>query len=243
MTDRFYPVGLKADMDAWKTTYEVQNEMRSFARSAYPPGTAVHLPGSRDEFGYSTPGPIRERLAQPELFLSEDVDVPNPRETHAVPRWKVPDDRLTFLSHDTEEMGRSYNSEVAVRHFSPDGSKRIAKSFVKSKSLPTLVPASPAARVCEPPAAVTNLEDDFFTYFVPKDLQCRGQDKLNPHLMSKLNKKSAISFPFSGDGTGFRTQSGRSEIFPEGSYLNMPTSYRNAFKKPSAYRLAPISNF
>jgi len=74
MTDRFYPVGKHSAEDVWKSSYEVQNEMRSFQRSAYPPGYAGHEPGARERFGYSTPGPFAHRLAKPELALKEEDD-------------------------------------------------------------------------------------------------------------------------------------------------------------------------
>lgn len=235
MTDRFYPVGLHSDMDVWKSSYEVQNEMRSFARSAYPPGCAVHLPGARDTFGFSNAGPIRARLSQPDLFPSEDVDIMNPRESHAMTRIQVPDDRLTFESHDADEMGRSYRSPVAAVHFSPNGT-----GMRKTRSLPSLTRPPVPSRTSYPPEAIHSIEDDHFNYFVPKGMQRAGKEKMNPHLMSKLHKKDKISFPFSGEGTGFRTQSGPTQLFPEGSYKDISTSSRTTYAKPSFYRLSPL---
>lgn len=238
MTDRFYALGLPAEADAWKTTYEVQNEMRAFARSAYPPGTAVHLPGVRDHFGYSNPGPLAHRLAKPELHPKEEVDVSNPREHHAVPHVQIPDDRVTFHNLDMDEMMKSYQSPVAKATLS--GTARSNAS--RSRSLPSLTIQRAPPRFSEPPEQVHRLEDDHFSYFVPKSMQRDGQDKLNTHLLSKLSKSNRISFPFTGDGTGFRTQSGLTEWFPRGTYKDQPTTYRTNFGKPPYYRLSPLNN-
>lgn len=240
MTDRFYPLGLPHEADTWKTTYEVQNEMRTFARSAYPPGTAVHLPGARDRFGFSSPGPIRSRLAQGHLHGTEAVDVPNPRENHAMLRMRVEDERETFRTTDMTEMGRSYRSRVAEVCFSPSQTPSrscFGKSLRKTFSLPA-VGAPP--RVSTPPDHVHDLQDDHFRYFVPKAMQRYGAAKLNPHQLSKLHNADLISFPFSGEGTGFRSQSGPTNLFPEGSYEGVGTSTRSAFQKPNfAGRHAP----
>lgn len=242
MTDRFYPVGLEAEADAFKTTYEVQNEMRSFPRSAYPPGTAVHLPGTSATFGFSNPGPIRHRLAQGHLHSTEEVDIPNPRESHAMPCMQVPDDRHTFMVHDTEEMGRSYQSPVAAMTFSGGTPSKSMQSMRKTRSLPSLNKAPAPARLGDAPSPVHRLEDDHFSYFVPRAQAGSGVDKLNPHLMHKLQKSSRISFPFSGEGTGFRSQSGKTALFPEGSYKDVPTTSRMAFSKPPFFRLSPLDH-
>lgn len=234
--DRFYPVGLGSDPGAWKTTYEIQNEMRSFARSAYPPGTAIHLPGARDFFGYSAPGPLRHRLSQPHLHLGEELDVTNPRENHAIPRIQVPDDRHTFMSHDTQDMAVHYTSPVAAQAFSTNPSP----IFTKTRSLPALTRPSVPARTSDIPEPVCNFEDDHQQYFVPKNKCADGVAKLHPFSMSKLSKFDKISFPYTGEGTGFRTQSGQSEWAPTGSYQNVPTSYRVAFKHPTSLRLSPL---
>jgi len=236
MTDRFYPVGLAADVEAWKTTYEVQNEMRSFARSAFPPGTAVHLPGARDSFGFSSPGPLRMRLAQPDAHPEEKIDIGNPRECHAIPRTQAPDDRATFHVHDTDEMARSYRSPVASVTFGG------SRSLPKTRSLPSLSKTPAPPRMSMAPPLTTKMEDDHFSYFIPKGLHREGEDRINPHHMSKLRKADRISFPFTGEGTGFRTQSGMTDWAPPGSYEGVPTSYRTTFAKPPFYRLSPLTN-
>merc|ERR1719433_697410 len=137
MTDRFYPLGLPSADDVWKTSYEVQNEMRSFERSAYPPGTAIHLPGARDKFGFSTPGPIASRLAKPELCLVEETGTQASRGYMATPTYQEPDDRKIFNTLDVQEMqSGSYRSPVAdmsvkfgTRSLAGSGTSTLQKSF------------------------------------------------------------------------------------------------------------------
>jgi len=265
MTDRFYPVGLKQEAELWKSTYEIQNEMRSYARSAFPPGTAVHQPGARDTFGFSCPGPNRARLAQGHLHPTEEVDVDGPRAHHAVPKTQAPDEVGTFYDYDVPEMQRSYRSPMVKAHFSPQatgmdggaasrrgsgmnmgtgtdmGASGMRRSMYSSRSLPLLVKPTAPARVSTPPDHVHSHEDEHFDYFVPLGLQGRGKERLNPHTMSKLHKKDRISFPFSGEGTGFRSQSATGGLFPEGTYEGISTSTRTNFAKPSFHPHAPAA--
>lgn len=235
--DRFYPLGLPATEDAWKTSYEVQNELRSFERSAYPPGTAVHQPGARDAFGFSTPGPLAHRLAKPELALTQGVDLANPREHHAVVRMQEPDDKETFYKYDVPEMMKSYRSPVATMSLSPTSQK----SMARTRSLPALERKPMPPRLMEPMAPNANLEDDHFDYFVPKGLQMEPREKLNSSTMSRLKKVDRISFPFTGAGTGFKAQSSSSALGTEvGMGLESSTTHRSAFTKPPFYRISPL---
>lgn len=232
MTDRFYPLGQEAAHDAWKTTYEVMNEMRSFERSAYPPGTAIHLPGARDHFGYSTPGPIASRLAKSNLALTEEVDIANPREHHAVSRSQVADEMDTFEQLDVPEMMRSYNSPVVTMSLSPQSRLTLSKT----KSLPTIERRPPPPRLAEPNPIIGKLEDEHFSYFVPKGQQREHRDKLNTSTLSKLKKDNMISFPFSGEGTGFRSQSSMADWWPAGRNHLVPTSYQTSYKRHGFFR-------
>mmetsp|Transcript_44459 Transcript_44459/g.128486 ORF Transcript_44459/g.128486 Transcript_44459/m.128486 type:complete len:249 (+) Transcript_44459:126-872(+) len=244
MTDRFYPLGLPHEPDAWKTTYETQNEMKTHARSAYPPGTAVHLPGARETFGFSSPGPIRSRMAQGHLHPTDAVDVPNPRESHARLRMHEDNERAMFERHDIDEMARSYRSPVLA---ATTGSFRVgnktaggfASSMRKTKSTGALTMSAPQ-RVSSPPEHAHALEDDHFHYFVPKAQQKGGHARLNPHMLSKLHKADRISFPFSGEGTGFRSQGGSVGVFPEGTYEGITTSSRTNFSHPASKRISPL---
>jgi hypothetical protein len=238
MTDRFYPLGLPSDQDVWKSTYEVQNEMRAFERSAFPPGCGVHLPGARDKFGFSTPGPVPQRLAHPELCLKEETDIQHPRAIHAVPRYQVPNDREVFDNLDVPEMQRSYVSPVATMSFvggnkSQMGSRSLSLPALQNKSVP---------RLREPNPPVHKLEDQQFSYFVPKQLARDGKDKLMGTNLSKLQKKSRITMPF-GDGTGFRTQSAGVDWWPCGGYnQSQSTSYRDAHgPRPPFQRMNPYN--
>merc|ERR1711988_617823 len=129
MTDRFYPLGKPSAGDVWKTSYEIQNEMRSFQRSAYPPGYAGHEPGAREKFGFSTPGPDAMRLTASHLALREDVDIAEPRRNLAVPRVQVADDSRTFHDLDVPEMSRSYKSAIVSPMY---------RSMAKTRSLPSI---------------------------------------------------------------------------------------------------------
>mmetsp|Transcript_43395 Transcript_43395/g.80829 ORF Transcript_43395/g.80829 Transcript_43395/m.80829 type:complete len:253 (+) Transcript_43395:79-837(+) len=233
MTDRFYPVGMEADADSWKTTYEVMNEMRSFARSPYPPGTAIHQPGARDHFGYSAPGPIASRLTNSELALTEDTDLPNPREHMAITRIQEPDDRKVFEKHDVDEMLRTYNSPVAKATLSPSQPMSLSKAF----SLPAITRRSEAPpKLSQRNPVIKKLEDAHFSYFVPKNMQREHKDRLNTSTLSKLKKGNMVSFPFTGEGTGFRSQGSGANWWPSGSYEQVPTSYRLQFGRPGFFR-------
>lgn len=240
MTDRFYPLGLAPAEGAWTTSYEIQNEMRSFERSAYPPGTAVHQPGARDKFGFSSPGPLKHRLSQPHLTLSEEVNHPAPRLNHAIPRTQVPDDRQTFAELDVPEMMKSYRSPVASTAFSSPGMR---SGMSRTKSVPTMSKTAAPARLCEPIPPMDKMEDDHFSYFVPKGMQREPREKLNSGTLSKLKKDNRISFPFTGEGTGFRSQSSATDWWAGGNYASdLPTSYRMNYAKPGFFRQSPLQS-
>merc|ERR1719162_1206280 len=113
------------------------NEMRAFARSAYPPGTSIHLPGQRDAFGFSAPGPHREKLARPNLHPTEEVDVPNPREHHAMTRVQIDDEHDTFHRHDVGDMLMStVHSQMANNVLSRSRCSSDGMGMNRSRSLP-----------------------------------------------------------------------------------------------------------
>lgn len=233
MTDRFYPLGKASAEDVWKTSYEIQNEMRSFQRSAYPPGYAGHEPGSREKFGFSTPGPNAARLAHSHLALREEPDVAELRRMHAVPRMQVTDERKTFRDLDVPEMDRSYKSAI----LSP-----MYRSMAKSRTLPNLQPKAAPPRLGQLPAPKAKLDDGHFSYFVPKALNREAEDQLMARSLPKLYNQSErkVALPFSGDGTGFRTQSSQTEWWPSASRVHdEPTSYAASFQRPSFYRMSP----
>jgi len=208
--DRFYPLGMPAEQDSWKTSYEAQNEMMSHERSCYPPGTSIHLPGARDKFGFSTPGPIPNRLAQSHLTLSRDVDLANPREHLAMTRIPEPDERRTFTRYDMPEITKSYRSPVSTMTMS--GMRGTMGKMSKTRSLPALEKRPAPPKLSEPNNAVENLEDDHFDYFVPQGLQCESTDRLHSGTLSRLSKVDRISFPSTGAGTGFKAQTSMTEF-------------------------------
>jgi len=204
MTDRFYPLGKQSLPDAWKSSYEIQNEMRSFQRSAYPPGYAGHEPGAREKFGFSTPGPDAWKLTKGDLCLREDVDIAEPRRILAVPRMQVTDERATFRDLDVPEMDRSYRSAIVSPMY---------RSMAKSKSMPSVERMAAPPRLSHLPQAQHKIDDDHFSYFVPRALNREGADRLMSRSLPKLHKTSEkkVTLPFTGEGTGFRTQSGQTE--------------------------------
>jgi len=234
MTDRFYPLGATSTAESWKTSYEVQNEMRSFQRSAYPPGYAGHEPGAREKFGFSTPGPDAFRLTRGDLCLREDVDIQEPRRIHAMQRGP-PDESHTFHNLDVPEMDRSYKSAIVSPMY---------RSMAKTRSLPTIVKKSAPAKVSDIPPPQGKLDDQHFTYFVPKALNREGTDRLMSRSLPKLYKhpEKKVMLPFAGDGTGFRTNSSQTEWWPPAARLHEePSAYQSQFQRPSFYRMSPLN--
>lgn len=234
MTDRFYPIGKVSADDVWKTSYEVQNEMRSFQRSAYPPGYAGHEPGARTKFGFSTPGPDAARLTKPEITLREDVDIEEPRRLHAIPRHQVTDERITFRDLDVPEMDRSYRSAI----ISP-----MHRSMAKSRSLPMLEKKPAPPRLAAVPGVTTQLGDDHFSYFVPKGFQRETQDQLMSRSLSKLYKHpdKKVMLPFSGEGTGFKTSCNAIEWWPSAASIDTQTAYGSDFNRHKPiHRMSPF---
>eukprot|EP00747_Dinoflagellata_sp_TGD_P184501 gnl/TRDRNA2_/TRDRNA2_40158_c0_seq1.p1 gnl/TRDRNA2_/TRDRNA2_40158_c0~~gnl/TRDRNA2_/TRDRNA2_40158_c0_seq1.p1 ORF type:complete len:238 (+),score=35.32 gnl/TRDRNA2_/TRDRNA2_40158_c0_seq1:69-782(+) len=234
MTDRFYPLGLPSAENAWKTTYEVQNEMRSFQRSAYPPGYAGHEPGAKDKFGFSNPGPDASRLSKGELALVEDVDIPGPRRIHAMTRVQVPDDRVTFSHFDLPQ--RSGQSPLSLTSQS---------MMPRPRSLPNL-PKQPApARLSEVPKPIVRLEDDRHSYFVPQDLQREPSHRILGASLTKLDKREKVRLTMGGFGTGFRTQCPQADWWPtnmhDGNMDHWNSSHeRGTYQRHKFYRMSPV---
>lgn len=232
MTDRFYPLGMPSAEDAWKTTYECQTEMRSWERSAFPPGTSIHQPGARDKFGFSSPAAHAHRLAQSWTVLGEEVDNPNPRGHLAICRLPAPDDRDVFATHDIPEMAKSYRSPVAQATLTPAGRscRRTLGSMRADRSLPNLMNQS-ISKLSQPNPSIEKLEDEHFSYFVPQGMAADGPDRILGRTLTKLHKKDKISFPWSGSGTGFHSV-GSASWLPEQTPISNTTSYREQFNRP-----------
>merc|ERR1712110_855226 len=69
-------------------------------------------------------------------------------------------------------------------------------------------------RVSEPNVAIHKIEDDHFSYFVPKSMQRAGMDKLKSTTLSRMQKQDKITMPL-GSGTGFPFQSSKTHWWPE----------------------------
>lgn len=224
MTDRFYPSGLLTnDASAFKSTYTIQNEMRSFARSSYPIGYSGHEPGSRFKFGYANPGPDAWILANPETAQSENVGATGGRSFQTTTRTNNPDDHRTFQSFDRQRHDRDVHAATM---------NSLRKSPM-TWSLPELSKSCPT-----PPkrrhTPVTNLEDEVFSYFVPKGLQTMKREKLLQRHLPKLVKQGArITNTLNGEGTGFHSQgSGGDTWWPISNGLVEMSSTRDAFRPP-----------
>eukprot|EP00438_Fugacium_kawagutii_P001805 Skav235984 [mRNA] locus=scaffold592:415657:432540:- [translate_table: standard] len=243
-------------------------------------------------------GFVDARLTNADLALTEDTDIPNPREHMAItriqeccvgpaggrgavvvdssgrcrdaspvdslgktdsglglapgrafsngtPASQEPDDRKIFEKHDVDEMLRTYDSPVAKATLSPKATSMAKAADPAFGDVPLVVggdfhPRTLISSPLVPPAAQRNplinkLEDSHFSYFVPKNLQREHRDRLNMSGLSKLKKANMISFPFSGEGTGFRSQGSLNNWFPSGSYTNVPTSYRIDYSRPAGF--------
>lgn len=238
MTDRFYPLGQPSAEGVWQTSYEAQNEMRTHQRSAYPPGYAGFEPGTREKFGFSSPGPDALRLSASELALTEDAEAFEPRRIHAIPRMQVPDDRKTFNEYDLPAAERS--------GFMPTAGSQ-AKTLPRVRSLPTLERKPPPPPLRQLRGPVDALEDRGFSYFVPRSLQNMQRERLaNSRIfLPKVDKADRVVLSIDGDGTGFRTQCHEISWCPARSGVSVPrsssaTASKSAFGPPPFYRMSPL---
>lgn len=231
MTERFYPIGtLKAEEDAFKSTYTMANEMRSFHRSAYPPGYAGHEPGVRDKHGYANPGPNAWRLAGPELALTEEVDLPGPRSLHAKTKSKA-HDQDDFYHHDLPTYSNTLQMQAS----------RVLPPEVRARTLTRSMSAThkdlrPLSIRKDP---ISHLEDGRFTYFVPMTYS----QKSRPLLLSrqvdllKLDKKELVTLAHPGEGTGFRCQAGGGAgWWPQLDADPEISSIQRAYRRPPFHR-------
>lgn len=245
MTDRYYPSGLPSESGVWKTTYEELNEMRSYARSEFPPGYAGFQPGTRDKFGYSTPGPDLSRLpiGKSQFLLGDPRESPaiiEPRRNQAIPRVPAPHDRETFDEFDLPEMERS-----GTIHFAQDSQRALPRV----RSLPTLErkPAPPPLR--QPTTPLEEIQDASYTYFVPKSMSHFKREKVNSSrpFLSRLQKEDLAVASLEGSGTGFKSQCPLVGWYPAEQRFPGPapvlddyTSYKAQFGRPPFYRMSPI---
>lgn len=235
MTERFYPIGtLPAEDEAYKSTYTVQNEMRSFHRSAYPPGYAGHEPGVREKHGYASPGPHAWRLANPEHTLTEEIDNPAPRMMHAVTRSKA-HDMSTYTDLDLPIQERTLQKHASTG-LSTSLSQRATRKLGQSTSLPELRPLTEK----KPP--LERLEDARFTYFVPKAMSRKSKDQLlKSGGLSKLEKADRVVLAIPGEGTGFRAQGAACNWWPHLTGDAEISAIQRAFTKPPFHRAPPSS--
>lgn len=245
MSDRYYPPGPGHAQGVWKSSYEVANEMFSAERSAYPPGYAGHEPGTREKFGYGTPSPDPSRLSQRRLAWRDDTGTQESQRSQAVPHMQASDERKTFSSLDKAEIERSYRtSNVSpIAAASIGGSRRLSKT----QSMPTMRTTTLRQKKPAKKAGVTRkLEDEEFSYFVPRPLQREPKEALMSMSLQKVHKspEKRVSDPGAGLGTGFRTSCHESEWWPHGEKLQEePTSYVEHYQPQPYFRMSPMSPY
>jgi len=232
MTERFYPIGLlKNEEDAFKSTYTMQNEMRSFHRSAYPPGYAGHEPGVRDKHGYASPGPHAWRLSDPDHALTEDVGSEAPRKMQAVTKSKA-HDHSVFHELDLPIRQDTLRTQ-ATTTISPDiRATRLTRSMSSTRA-----DLSALSRKKDP---ITHLEDERFTYFVPQNYSNKRRELLFTRQVDllKLDKKERVTGANPGEGTGFRTQGAACGWWPSLDADPEISSIQRAYRRPPFHRSA-----
>merc|ERR1719198_2809812 len=118
------------------------------------------------------------------------------------------------------------------------------RSMAKSRSLPTIEKRAAPPRLNQVNPAQNKMEDDHFSYFVPKAHAREPRDTLMGRSLSKLYKhpEKKVMLPFAGDGTGFRTACIATDWWPAADRLHdEPSAYQSAFKRPGYYRMSPLN--
>lgn len=207
MTDRFYPMGTQIfEEDTLKSTYQLANEMRSFHRSAYPPGYAGHEPGVREKMGYANPGPHAWRLSDPEHALTEDVDNSNPRKMHAHVKSKA---HSTDVFHELDLPAYSNTLKKQAAQVLPEEIRSQRTMGLTMGSTRDLKPLS------EPKEPTHRFEDARFSYYVPTIYSKRNVETLlKTYELPKLEKTAKVMMAHPGEGTGFRCQGGGTNWWP-----------------------------
>lgn len=193
--------------------------MKVHARSFFPPGTSVHVPGARDNFGYSSPGGTRRKTINPDYNERFGLAEQEPA--------------FDLFSNPSSAMSSPLASGMRRSQMNKSKSLQFLKKNQKSFS-----------RLSQPMATIEKHEDEHFSYFVPESLKNESRETLSKMPLSKLSKASRISFPTSGEGTGFRNQGQATNWWPAGSYTeDQPTSYRTAFLSYPVHRRPPSPLF
>jgi hypothetical protein len=234
MTDRFYPKGTQVyDDDALKSTYTLQNEMRSFHRSAYPPGYAGHEPGVREKMGYANPGPHAWRLADPDHALTEDVNNPAPRMIQTAVKSKA-HDPSTF--HDLDLPRYSDTLRQQASKVLPEELRTRTMGRSLSSTRMDLKPLS------DKKDPITYLEDARFTYYVPGIYSKKGKDALlTKYELAKLEKKQKVMMANPGEGTGFHCQGGGCNWWPVLDSDPEISQIQRTYRKPPFHRSVSAS--
>lgn len=150
---------------------------------------------------------------------------------------QVTADSDVFNAHDTLDIAKSTTGRST---FNLKGTQFMSKT----RSLPSLKKVPNPPRLTEPTPALARLEDEHYSYFVPKAMQRERRDKLSTSTMSKLHKENKVTMPFTGEGTGFRTQTTPVSDTPWWPAQMEPYSYSSTnttcYQRPPFYRMSPM---
>jgi hypothetical protein len=197
----YYPLGLPSHgPDAWKTSYETQNELTTHERSPYPPGTGVHMPGARDHFGFGSPGANPALTAKSSFARCEDPDAAATDGAASSPA--SPTGGFNFQS-PTSPMAQAGNAILS------------SKSMRRTASSPAFDTYKAPKRLSVGAVPVHKFEDDHHSFFVPASMRHLGGDRLQGNYsLPKLSKERRLAGTI-GDGTGFRCQGAGADWWPQ----------------------------
>lgn len=240
MTDRYYPAGMPAHADAWKTTYELANELNVQPRSRYPPGYSGHLHGTRIKFGYGCPGPEPNNSKIGFEGIPDDMD-----------EMDEFDLMLTKRKLDTQQAQANQAQWTYVPEESPnEAPSQASKRLMRPMSAPALGRGPALSRTTVPPEdarfqfyvpseQIDKLEDARFNYFVPDALKGLSREKVLERPLSKLERCRKVSMAMSGAGTGYKCE-GNSDWWPEvavrGCTDRWSTESKTSFTKQPYFR-------
>jgi len=199
----FYPVGLPSHgPDAWKTSYETQNELITHERSPYPPGTGVHLPGARDHFGFGSPG------ANPAFTSTKS----------SFARCEDPDAEAGMAAASNPASPSSVSFQGPTSPMAQAGNAMLQatpKSMRRTASSPGFDTYKAPRRLSAGVVPVHKFEDDHHSYFVPASMRHAGEHKIQGNYsLPKLSKDRKLAATV-GDGTGFRCQGAGADWWPQ----------------------------
>lgn len=195
----FYPLGLPSyGPDAFKTSYETQNELVTHERSPYPPGTGVHLPGARDLFGFGSPGANPALTAKSSFARCEDPDAT----------------AMGASSPVSPSSGFNFQAPASPMAQAGNAMLQSPKSMRRTASSPAFDTYKAPKRLSIGAVPMHKFEDDHHSFFVPASMRHAGEHKLHGNYsLPRLSKERKLAATI-GDGTGFRCQGAGADWWP-----------------------------